>query len=69
MQLYICQGDMFQKQIQLLGLFSWRAWGWSTRSKHVALTYITLHIKINVVLLTGVLCLYVITLRDGQLQI
>jgi len=27
-------------------------------SKHVALTYILLHIKINVVLLTGVLCLY-----------
>jgi len=37
-------------------------------SKHVALTYIPLYIKINGVLLTDVLCLYVITLRDGKLK-
>ena len=54
--------------LQLLDLFSWTAWGWPTRSKHVALTYIPLYIKINVVLLTDVLCLYVVTLRDGKLQ-
>jgi hypothetical protein len=38
---------------------SWRAWGWPTRSKHVALIYMPLHIKINVVVLTSVLCLYI----------
>ena len=32
------------------------------------LTYIPLYMKTNVVLLTDVLCLYVITLRDGTLK-
>ena len=81
MQWYICQGDMFRpsrsssgpprkqiQELQLLDLFSWRAWGWPTSSKHVALTYIPLSIKINVVLSTDVLCSYVITLRDGKLK-
>jgi len=33
-----------RKTKQLLHLFSWRAWGWPTRSKHVALTCIPLFI-------------------------
>jgi len=52
---YVCQGDMFRpsrsssgpprKQIQLLDLFSRRAWEWLKRSKHVALTYIPVYIN------------------------
>jgi len=37
-------------------------------SKHVALTYIPMYIKINVAVLTDVLCLYVMTLRDGKIK-
>ena len=33
-----CGIPQFTKTKQLLDLFSWRAWGWPTRSKHVALT-------------------------------
>jgi len=54
-QWYIWEGRLFRrsrsssgpprKQIQLLDPFSWRAWGWPTMSKHVALTYIPLYIK------------------------
>ena len=50
---FVCQGDMFRpsrpssgpprKQTQELDLFSWRAWGWPTRSKHVALTYTSVY--------------------------
>jgi len=32
--------NMSPWHIYLLDLFSWMAWGWPTRSKHVALTYI-----------------------------
>ena len=55
------------KQIQ--GLFSWRDWGWTNRSKHVALTYIPLYIKLKLFYwLTYSINLYIITLRDGKLQ-
>jgi len=49
--------------------FSWRAWGWPTRSKHVALTYIPLYIKqVLCYWLTYNIYLYVVTLRDGKLK-
>ena len=46
------------------------AWGWPTRSKHVALTYIPLYKKQNLCYwLMYCIYLYVITLGDGKLQI
>jgi len=48
---------------------SWRAWGWPTRSKHVALTYIPLYINKCVNDWRVIFYLYVITLQGGKLQI